>query len=233
MWLDPYCCDGLPAPTGGVSFHMMGCYESNVTERVLLTVTRALLAILCSISSCWRVFPLWSLCEPLLHRQLASFQHRPTSLRSIAQAASLSMTSWQKITCDHFGVHAGSSLTEILSLITTWGYLPQLCWNRSVTEALMAGTQEYSRFPSRWVKETIEGPCRLFNGPSFKDIIEAFVRALDSEASRSQKALSGSVSLASPVDNHRFNVRTFFFFKRIHGSCTFNVLPSCSCSGCS
>lgn len=71
-----------------------------------------------------------------------------------------------------------------------------------MTEALMAGTQEYARFSSRCVKETIEGPCRLFNGPSFKDIIEAFVRALDSEASGSQKTLSGSVRLGSPVDNH-------------------------------
>lgn len=142
----------------------------------------------CVPGSAW--IPLWSVIS-----QALSFQHRPTSLLSIVQAASLSMTSWQKITCDHFGVHAGSSLTENLSLITTWGYLPPLCWNHSVTEALMAGTQEYSRFPSRWVKETIEGLCRLFNGPSFKDIIEAFVRALDLEASPSQKTLSGSFSL--------------------------------------
>lgn len=71
-----------------------------------------------------------------------------------------------------------------------------------MTEALMAGTQEYARFSTRSVKETTEGPCRLFNGPFFKDIIKAFVRALDSVASWSQKTLSGSVVLGSPVDNH-------------------------------
>lgn len=155
----------------------------------------------------------------------------PTSsnLTPVHRAGGLTLD--DKFTKDYmFGVHAGSSLTESLSLITTWGYL---CWNHSVTEALMAGTQEYARFSTRWVKETIEGPCRLFNGPTFKDIIEAFVRALDSEASRSQKILPGSVSLGSPVDNHWFNIRTFFFFKTIHRSCTFNVLSSCSCSGCS
>lgn len=211
----------------GVSFHMMACYESNVTERVLLTVTRALLAILCSISLCWHVFQQrvdLSVTDAVISQAayVSSFQHRPMSLLSL-----------QKITCDHFGVHAGSSLTENLSLITTWGYLPPLCWNHSVTEALMAGTQEYAGFSTRWVKETIKGPCRLFNGPSFKDIIEAFVRALDLEASRSQKTLWGSVSLRSPVDNHWFNIRTFLFFKTIHQSCMLKVLPSCSCCGCS
>lgn len=94
---------------------MMGCYESNVAERVLLTVTRALLAILCSISLCWHLFqqrvrPLGTDAVISQAVYVSSFQHHPTSFLSVVQAATLSMTSLQKITCDHFGVHAGSSL---------------------------------------------------------------------------------------------------------------------------